>query len=149
MVRPALAVIPMGWHSAVGLVQEAVRTLVFERSKVPRSLPVEKGKPLPASDSKVIVYLDSFDEVHVVSRLSEDFAKEGEAMSEYHKRFVEVCDEDGLPRNAGKQLIHAYAGGLQGGLLDGLRGVLKAAPDKLQHFLRISLALLAGKKWSE
>jgi len=26
---------------------------------------------------------------------------------------------------------------------------LKAAPDKLQNFLRISLALLAGKKWSE
>ena len=26
---------------------------------------------------------------------------------------------------------------------------MKAAPDKLQNFLRISLALLAGKKWSE
>ena len=50
LVRPALAVIPMGWHSAVGLVQEAVRTLMFER------LSVEKGTPLPASDTKAIVY---------------------------------------------------------------------------------------------
>ena len=56
LVRPALAVIPMGWHSAMGLVQEAVRTLVFELSKVPRTLSVEKGKPLPASDTKAIVY---------------------------------------------------------------------------------------------
>ena len=120
LVRPALAVIPMGWHSAVGLVQEAVRTLMFERSKVPRTLSVEKGTPLPASDTKAIVYLDNFDEIHVVSRLSEDFTKEGEVMSEYHRRFVEVCDEDGLPSNAGKQLIHAYAGGLQGGQLDGV-----------------------------
>ena len=52
MVRPALAVIPMGWHSAVGLVQEAVRTLVFERAQVPKSLSIEKGKPLPQSDTK-------------------------------------------------------------------------------------------------
>ena len=56
LVRPALAVIPMGWHSAVGLVQEAVRTLAFERSKVPRTLTVVKGLPLPASDTKAIVY---------------------------------------------------------------------------------------------
>jgi len=149
MVRPALAVIPMGWHSAVGLVQEAVRTLVFERAQVPKSLSIEKGKPLPQSDTKAIVYLDNFDEIHVVKKLSEDFTKEGCEMSEYHKRFVEVCDQDGLPRNAGKQLIHAYAGGLQGGLLDGKKGVLRAAPDKLQNFLKISFALLAGKKWSE
>ena len=131
------------------VVQEAVRTLVFERAGVPRSLSVEKGKPLPASGSKAIVYLDNFDEVHVVSRLAEDFTKEGTVMSEYHRKFVEVCDSDGLPRNAGKQLIHAYAGGLQGGQLYGLRGVLKAAPDKLQNFMKISLALFAGKKWTE
>ena len=81
---------------------EAVRTLVFERAGVPRSLSVEKGKPLPASGSKAIVYLDNFDEVHVLSRLAEDFTKEGTVMSEYHRKFVEVCDSDGLPRNAGK-----------------------------------------------
>lgn len=33
LVRPALSVIPMGWHSAVGVVQEAVRYLVFDRAK--------------------------------------------------------------------------------------------------------------------
>ena len=32
MVRPALAVVPMGWHSAVGIVQEAVRNLAFQRT---------------------------------------------------------------------------------------------------------------------
>ena len=46
-VRPALSVVPMGWHSAVGLVQEAVRDLVFRRAGVPKSISTEKGKPLP------------------------------------------------------------------------------------------------------
>ena len=73
-MRPALATIPMGWHSAVGLVQEAVRFLVFERCGVPREVSVEKGKPLPASGSKAIVYLDNFDEVHVLRRISEQLS---------------------------------------------------------------------------
>ena len=52
-------------------------------------------------------------------------------MSEYPRKFVAVCDEDGLRRAAGKQLIHAYGSGLHGGLLDGENGVLRLAPDKL------------------
>ena len=46
MVRPALSVIPMGWHSAVGLVQDAVRDLVFRirRAQVPRELSTEKNR---------------------------------------------------------------------------------------------------------
>eukprot|EP00435_Cladocopium_sp_Y103_P020999 s1020_g5.t1 len=149
LVRPALATIPMGWHSAVGLVQEAVRFLVFERCGVPRHMSVEKGKPLPATAAKAVVYLDNFDEVHIVQRLSEQLKEDGPAMSQYHERFVQVCDEDGLPRAAGKQLIHAVSGGLQGGFLDGEHGVLRVAPDKLRNFVRISGALLASKRWSE
>ena len=144
-VRPALCVVPMGWHSAVGLVQEAVRCLVFEKSEVPRVTSVEKGRPLPDTRSKAIVYLDNFDEIHVVKKLSEEL-RTGEAeMADNHRRFVEVCDQEGLPRNLGKQLIHAFAGGLQGGLLDGENGVLRIAPDKLQNFFRVSLGLLAGR----
>eukprot|EP00435_Cladocopium_sp_Y103_P074422 s46_g48.t1 len=149
LVRPALSTIPMGWHSAVGLVQEAVRCLVFERTGVPRALSVEKQRPLPDTSTKAVVYLDNFDEIHIISKFSDRLRGEDVGMSEFHKKFVEVCDEDGLPRAAGKQLIHAFAGGLQGGLLDGENGVLRVAPDKLQNFVRISMALLSAKKWSE
>ena len=149
LVRPALATIPMGWHSAVGLVQEAVRCLVFERCGVPRSLSVEKNRPLPPGPDRAIVYLDNFDEIRVVQRVSQELADESDSMSEYHRRFIEVCDQDGLPRSAGKQLIHAFVGGLQGGQFDGQRGTLKVAPDKLHNFVRISMALLSSKSWGE
>ena len=148
-VRPALCVVPMGWHSAVGLVQEAVRCLVFEKAGVPLATSVEKGKLLPDTDTKSVVYLDNFDEIHIIQRCSKELGEEDQEMSEFHRKFVEVCDGEGLPRNLGKQLIHAFAGGLQGGLLDGENGVLRVAPEKLQNFIKISLALLGARQWNE
>ena len=149
MVRPALSVVPMGWHSAVGLVQEAVRNLVFERSKVPRSRSIEKGLPLPAGKNFAVVYLDNFDEITVLKKFSRELEEAKGSMTEGHKRFIKICDEEGLPRNAGKQLVGAMAGGMQGGEFDGKAGVLKVGGDKLRSFIQITLALLASKKWSE
>ena len=54
-----------------------------------------------------------------------------------------------MPTNLGKQLIHAFAGGLQGGELDGHRGVLKLAGEKLRSYIELSLALLSRHRWSE
>eukprot|EP00435_Cladocopium_sp_Y103_P071488 s240_g37.t1 len=62
-IRPALSVVPMGSHSAVALVQEAVRDLVFRGAKVPKEISTEKNKPLPAGKSFAVVYLDNFDEI--------------------------------------------------------------------------------------
>ena len=112
-VRPALAVIPMGWHSAVSLVQAAVRQIVFTRCGVPRPTSVEKNRPLPATDQLTVVYLDNYDEL----RLLRNFGKELELgkMSPCHTKFNEVCDELGLSRNRTKQLIMSLTGGIQGG----------------------------------
>eukprot|EP00438_Fugacium_kawagutii_P013115 Skav209586 [mRNA] locus=scaffold1607:39438:42899:+ [translate_table: standard] len=149
MVRPALSVIPMGWHSAVALVQEAVRDLVFRRAGVPRNLSVEKNKPLPAGKSLAVVYLDNFDEIEIIKDLDIDLSKEGKVMSDHHQRFIEACDEARLPRNGSKQLIHAFAGGMQGGEFDGRLGVLKLGSDKLRNYIQVCLGLLARKKWGE
>eukprot|EP00438_Fugacium_kawagutii_P015911 Skav211119 [mRNA] locus=scaffold2659:123518:130322:- [translate_table: standard] len=149
MVRPCLSVIPMGWHSAVALVQEAVRDLVFNRAGVPRHLSAEKGKPLPQTKTLAVVYLDNFDEIQIIRSLDVDLNDEGREMSENHANFNRVCDEAGLPRNLGKQLIHAFSGGMQGGHFDGIKGVLKVGPDKLKNYLGLSLCLLSKKQWSE
>lgn len=76
-VRPALCVVPMGWHSAVALVQEAVRDLVFNRSGVPRSISAEKGKALPEGKSFAVVYLDNFDEIETIMSFDIDLHAEG------------------------------------------------------------------------
>lgn len=149
MVRPALSVVPMGWHSAVALVQEAVRNLVFEKAQIPRQFSIEKHKPLPEEKKFTIVYLDNYDEIQVIKRLDMDMSKEGHEISEDHQKFIDACDSAHLPRNIGKQLIHAFAGGLQGGELDGSRGVLKLQAEKLRAYMEVSLCLLTKKRWSE
>ena len=112
-VRPALRVIPMGWKSAVTIVQAAVRHIVFQLTKVPQSTSVEKGQPIPEGKHYTVVYLDNFDEIRVYRKMAEDFNSDASEPTETHKRFNEVCDELGLPRNQSKQLIGAMAGGIQ------------------------------------
>ena len=142
-VRPALAVIPMGWKSAVTLVQAAVRRIVFGLVKVPLESSIEKGKELPATSSMSVVYLDNFDELRVVKKFCEDLESSAGSPSEHHVKFIEVCDELGLPRSAAKQLIGATCGGIQGGDVDGVAGIIKVGRDKLENFLAISMALLS------
>eukprot|EP00435_Cladocopium_sp_Y103_P054971 s63_g18.t1 len=148
-VRPALSVVPMGWHSAVGLVQQAVRDLIFNKSQIPRALSAEKGRPLPPGKNFVVVYLDNYDEIEIIRTMDVDLSKQGVEMTDHHKKFVEACDAAGLPRNEGKQLIHAFAGAMQGGEFDGRRGILKLGPDKLRNYIQLSLALLARRSWGE
>ena len=112
MVRPALAVVPMGWHSAVGIVQETVRNLVFQRAKVNVATSVEKGQPIPDEKSLAVVYLDNFDEITILKRVADEVDRDRE-MTENHRRFIEVCDTEGLPRNLGKQLIRAMSRPIQ------------------------------------
>ena len=153
MVRPAMAVIPMGWHSAVTLVQAAVRHLVFNLAGVPRLFSsVEKGKALPesdAGDSLTVVYLDNYDELRVMKRLFPGEGEEAASQSEGQKKFNEVCDRLKLQRNLGKQLVMAFSGAIQGGELDGRSGVIRVAQDKLMNFIGISMALLLSPVWKE
>ena len=92
-VRPALCVVPMGWHSAVALVQEAVSTLVFERAKIPRQFSIEKHSRLPEEKICTIVYLDNFDEIHVVKTLDIELRREGAELSPHHSQFIAACNE--------------------------------------------------------
>ena len=147
MVRPALAVIPMGWKSAVTLIQAAVRQIVFKRAGIPIMTSVEKGKALPEGDTMTVVYLDNFDELKKYREI-ENEVEEGKE-TESHRKFNEVCDELGLDRNKRKQLLAALTGGLQGGELNGERGILRVAAEKLQKFVVVSLALLSCEKWKE
>ena len=133
-MRPALSVVPMGWHSAVALVQEAVRFIVFSKAGVPRAISAEKSRPLPAGKHLAVVYLDNFDEIQIIKSLAVDLAKKGNMPSRFHVAFNNACDELGLPRNESKQLVHAFAGGMQGGEFDGHRGILKLGSDKLRNY---------------
>ena len=58
MVRPALAVVPMGWTSAVAVIQAAARRLVLVRAEVVLSSEVAKSSALPAGTEMPITCLE-------------------------------------------------------------------------------------------
>jgi len=56
----------MGWISAVGIVQAAIRHLAFEEAGLPLEAEVQKWMELPAGD-RLLLYLDSVDQLRIVS----------------------------------------------------------------------------------
>ncbi|CAK0789972.1 unnamed protein product, partial [Prorocentrum cordatum] len=145
-VRPALCVVPMGWNSAVAIMQSVVRRLAFGLARVSPATEVQKGRGLPPQDDLSILYLDSYDRLRVVDRALAEAQMGGE--TEEHARFVNVCSELGLPLNTGKSLIGATAASLQGGFLDSSRGTFGLQPSKGADLVWLGLALLAQPRWS-
>ncbi|CAE7461731.1 HYDIN [Symbiodinium sp. CCMP2592] len=127
-VRPGLRVIPMGWSSAVTIMQAVLRNLVFTKAGVPESLEISKVKEIPAEGGAVL-YLDSFDQVRMVDTTLRA-VEEGVASPE-HERFRAACLERGFPLNASKSLAGALRGGIQGGVLDGDKGLFQWEATKL------------------
>ena len=140
----ALRTVPMGWLSAVGIVQEAIRYLAFTVAKLPPSGEIQKWKELPKGQ-RFLLYLDSVDQLRVVSRGMVKVL-EGKSSPE-HERFTKACEEMGLPRNESKTLSSALKGTLQGGELDSREGVFSLQLDKMRMNVAMCLHLLASTKW--
>ena len=147
MVRPVLKVVPMGWSSAVTLVQAAVRHLVFERAAIDPRGDITRLNPLPASKQYSLIYLDNFDQITKLTAAEMEVAR-GEPSPD-HAKFIKACDELGLPRNLGKQVLASFVGCLQGGELLGHEGILRMPRNKTREFISLSLALLSQKGWLE
>lgn len=140
----ALRTVPMGWISAVGVVQAAIRHLAFKVAKLPESAEVQKHKELPADD-KFLLYLDSVDQLRIVSKTMAKVVQ-GEA-SEEHRRFKEACQQKGLPTNSAKELAGSLMGSLQGGELLSEAGVFTLQRSKLQMNLGFVAYLLSKQEW--
>ena len=144
LIYPAMRVVPMGWISAVSVIQSVVRTLVFEGAEIPESSEVTKIKEIPDTDDLTVIYLDSYDELRRLDSKCAEVLR-GQP-SERHRRFKSLCEEKGLPLNAAKSLVE---GSLQGGTLDGAGGWYKLSNDKQVNLVGLGAALLAAEKWSE
>ncbi|CAE7232215.1 unnamed protein product [Symbiodinium sp. CCMP2592] len=140
MLRPGLRVVPMGWTSAVTLVQAAIRHIAYTIAKIPPHGNVTMNAALPESETKTVLYLDNFDEIRHLKK--EIAADQVGAPSANHKKFIEACECLGLPRNQGKQLCGALNGALQGGEILGEARVLRHAYDKTIELISLGLGLL-------
>ncbi|CAK9036064.1 unnamed protein product [Durusdinium trenchii] len=144
MTWVSLRTVPMGWLSAVGIVQQAIRTLAFEEAGLPRQFEIQKNKELPEGE-RFLLYLDSVDQLRPVSQAMRKVV-EGQASPE-HQRFEEACRRCGLPTNMSKRLAGALRGTLQGGLLDGEAGVFMLHPDKGAFTIEACMCLLGSRTW--
>ena len=139
----AIRSIPMGWHSAVDLVQAAVCDLVYDLAGVPAESEVRKDKPFPSGPDWSLVYLDSLDIVRTRPQ-SWQYHE-----SEHHARLIQVCKDFGLSLNAGKQLAAMLSAPIQGGQLLGGSGWLAHHLSKSYGLLALSCGLLGGAVWTE
>lgn len=140
----SLRTIPMGWLSAVGVVQSAIRFLAFKIAGLPEEKEVRKWKEMPPEE-RFLLYLDSVDQLRLVSKTMAKVL-EGEASAE-HQAFSLACDNMGLPRNQSKTLAGALHGSLQGGELLSKPGVFMLQPEKMQMNVAMAYYLLTQEKW--
>ena len=141
----SLRTIPMGWLSAVGVVQSAIRFLAFNIAGLPEQKEVRKWKEMPAGE-KFLLYLDSVDQLRLVSRTMARVV-EGTASPE-HEAFNAACDKMGLPRNQSKALAGALHGSLQGGELLSEAGVFMLQAEKMQMNVAMAYYMLTQETWA-
>ena len=145
--RVGIRTVPMGYRGAVDLVQNAVRHLVFDEARVPRSLEVSKGRRFPTGPDYAFVMLDSLDLVRVldagIARALED------TDSDNHKRFVEACRQHRLSLNKGKRLLGSFRATLQGGEFHGDVGLYAHARARGRHLQALTVGMLLESGWPE
>ena len=146
-VYAAMNALPMGWISSVAVIQTIVRSLVFNEAEVPESSEIAKTKPLPKDSDLTVIYLDSFDQLRKLEASCEEALKG--KLSKRHEKFLQVCKKRGLPLNEAKRLVASTKGALQGGELDGKKGLYGLAKSKMASILGLGAALLTMKEWSE
>ena len=124
-----------------------MRHLVFERAAIDPRGDITRLNPLPASKQYSLIYLDNFDQITKLTAAEMEVAR-GEPSPD-HAKFIKACDELGLPRNLGKQVLASFVGCLQGGELLGHEGILRMPRNKTRKLISLSLALLSQKGWLE
>ena len=148
----ACCVLPMGWASAVSVMQEASQ-LLLERHGLPRSQQVLRSRPLPpwltavlgeAKDSRRAwfhVYLDNFFAGERVCK--GDSAKE---VSWVHEEAEKAWNTAGVLSSEKKKVSQANAVEELGANLDGEGQLLGASAGRL-HRLVQSTCFLLSRKW--
>ena len=140
-------VVPMGWINSVSLMQTVVRQLVFVESGIPFASEISKMKLFPDDPSASLVYLDSYDEIRKIDASYRDVLEGVE--SGRHAQFAATCKKFGLSLNTGKRLVGAVKGSLQGGTLDGTKGVFHSSAEKQASLIGYGLMLLSADQVSE
>ena len=153
----ACAVIPMGWGSAVSIMQEIADRLTTI-GRLPLSHKVRKGTPLPHWLVEVLdkstkqgrawfhVYLDNFCSMEKVRKGEE--ANEGHCL---HTMLEEAWEKTGVLSSAKKRVSFANDVQELGAFIHGRKGYMGASEERLLKLMQSTLVVISKrrlkKKW--
>ena len=151
--RPACVVLPMGWNSSVGVMQQLSREVLL-RHGLPRNLELRKGHPLPTWFSEVLektpaskawwqVYLDNFMSGEV-SR-----GPEHNLNAWLGELAMEGWSSAGILTAQDKQVVDSPSVVELGVRLDGASGLLGASPARVLKTIWASVHFLRRRWWDK
>lgn len=145
------AVLPMGWNSAVGIMQHVHRRLALEGPPrgggLPSLLEIRKDAPFPARYDgwhPWSIYLDDTTVFEVLERqVAESLVGEPAEAQERLRRAYEFW---GIPRSDAKALNGVARAERLGALIDGEEGVLRGSTERALYNLCLGSWLLS-QRW--
>ena len=156
--HPACAVIPMGWGSAVSIMQEIADRLT-SIGKLPPSHQVRRTAPLPSWLVETLntsrkqkkawfhVYLDNFCAMEKIKQVNSDDS-EGKAL---HARLEDAWERMGVLSSEKKRVSNAAVAQELGAMVDGEEGTLGPSQERLLKLIQSTLVVISKfrlkKKW--
>ena len=161
LYRPACSVIPMGWHSAVSVMQEIADRLTV-LGRLPASHKVKRTSALPAWLTDTLdaaeakgrpwfhVYLDNF-----CAMEKKEKATETATGMQMHQALEAAWERAGVLSSAQKRVTGAAVIDELGARVDGANGTIGPSADRLLRLVQSTLVVIgkvssgkSGYKWS-
>eukprot|EP00435_Cladocopium_sp_Y103_P026117 s1612_g6.t1 len=155
--RPACSVIPMGWHSAVSVMQETADRLTVI-GRLPADHKVRRGAPLPVWLTETMdsanalakpwyhVYLDNF----CAMQKGTDETP-GIMGVQFHQQLEQAWTRVGVLSSAKKRVSGAPQVEELGAHISGSAGTIGAGPERLLKLIQTTLVVISkgrlSKKW--
>ena len=155
--HPACSVIPMGWHSAVSIMQEVADKLTA-LGQLPKESMVRRNIPLPPWLTDVLtegsqkqkpwyhVYLDNF----CAMQRTADRGEPEEARV-LHEELEQAWNDAGVLSSAKKRVSGAIKVDELGARLEGEAGTIGPSPERLLKLLQTTLVIISKtrlrRKW--
>ena len=153
LFRPTIRVLPMGWNSSVGVMQQISREILLGHG-LPPEQEFRKTGPVPLWFAQVMekttptcswwqVYLDNF-----LSGERHD-GDGGEDGLKLHSMALQAWESTGVLSASDKQVLNSQSVVELGVRFDGERSLLGSSAARLLRTIWVSLYLLRGGRWSQ
>lgn len=132
-VFPCMQVVPMGWISSCGILEDIQRGIA-ERAGLNTAFELRSDRAVPTSSEFFSIYIDNFDSYEIVK-------KSDAPVDSFRSLYRKFCVEFGIPLNAKDSVISQNTDEKLGIVIDGLSGRVGVSSSRLSWLFRACLVL--------